>query len=46
MDMEKLTDLLLEKDELKDVPITIISKVVSSLFDVLRTGNVFYKEEL
>lgn len=46
MDMQKLIDLLLEKEELKDVPITTISTVVSSIFDVMANQNVFFKEEL
>lgn len=46
MDMKRLIDYLLEKEELKDVPITIISKIVSSVFDVMANKNVFYKEEL
>lgn len=46
MNMQKLIDYLLEKEELKDVPITIISIVVSSVFDVMANQNVFFKEEL
>ena len=46
MDMKRLIDYLLEKEELKDVPITIISKIVFSVFDVMANKNVFYKEEL
>ena len=46
MDMKKLIDLLLKREELKEVPITHIFKVVSSLFYVLNNENVFYKEEV
>ena len=46
MDMKKFVDLLLKQEDLKDIPITIISRVVSSVFRVLNNGNVFYKEEL
>lgn len=46
MDMKKLIDLLLEKEELKEVPINHIFKVVSSLFNILNNENVFYKEEV
>ena len=44
MDVVKLIDLLLRKEELKDVSIEIISKVVFSVFDVLAHGKVFYEE--
>ena len=46
MDMKKLIDLLLKREELKEVPITHIFKVVSSLFYILNNENVFYKEEV
>lgn len=46
MDMKKFTDLLLKREELKDIPITIIARVVSSVFEVLNNGDVFYKEKL
>ena len=46
MDMKKLIDLLLKREELKEVPISHIFRVVSSIFDVINNGNVFYKEEL
>lgn len=44
MDMKKLIDLLLESENLKDVPMSHIFKVVSSLFDIMKNENVFYKE--
>ena len=44
MDMKKLIDLLLEKDNLKDIPMSHIFQVVSSLFDIIKDGKVFYKE--
>lgn len=46
MDMKKLIDLLLKREELREVPISHIFRVVSSVFDVMKNGNVFYKEEL
>ena len=46
MDMKKLIDNLLKREELKDVPIEYISKVVCSIFDIMAKGNVFYKEIL
>ena len=44
MDMKKLIDLLLKSDDLKDIPMSHIFKVVSSLFSIIQDGNVFYKE--
>lgn len=44
MDMEKFVDKLLKSDELKDVPMEYIFKVVSSVFNILNNGNVFYEE--
>lgn len=44
MDMKKFVNLLLKCDELKDVPMEYIFKVVSSVFKVLTNGNVFYEE--
>ena len=44
MDMKKFVDKLLKCDELKDVPIDYIFKVVSSVFKVMKNENVFYKE--
>ena len=46
MDVEKLVDLLLKREELKDIPIEHISNVVCSFFDILANGNVFYEENL
>ena len=44
MDMKKFVDKLLKCDELKDVPIDYIFRVVSSVFKVMKNENVFYKE--
>jgi hypothetical protein len=44
MDMKKLIDMLLKSDELKDIPMDSIFRVVSSVFNILNNGNVFYKE--
>lgn len=46
MDMKKLIDKLLKCEDLKDVPMKFIFLVVSSVFDVMATENVFYREEL
>ena len=42
--MKKLVDLLLKRDDLKEIPMSHIFKVVSSVFDIIKDGNVFYKE--
>jgi len=44
MDMKKLVDLLLKSEELQDVPMEHIFKVISSFFRIVSTENVFYKE--
>lgn len=46
MDMKKLINKLLKREDLKDVPMKFIFLVVSSVFDVMATENVFYREEL
>ena len=46
LDMNKLVDLLLKQDNLKDVPIKYIFKVVSSVFYIINNEDVFYKEKL
>ncbi len=44
MNVKKFINLLLKSDELKDVPMDHIFKVVSSVFNILKNGNVFYEE--
>lgn len=44
MDMKKLIDILLKSEELKDIPMDLIFRVVSSVFNILNNGDVFYKE--
>ena len=46
MDMKKLVNLLLEREELNGIPMEHIFRVVCSLFDILANGNVFYKENV
>lgn len=46
MDMKKLVNLLLKKEDLRDIPMNHIYKVVCSVFDILKNENVFYKENL
>ena len=44
MNMKRFVDLLLEREELKDIPMNHIFRVDCSVFDVLTKDNVFYKE--
>lgn len=46
LDMNKLVDLLLKQDNLKDVPMKYIFKVVNSVFYIINNEDVFYKEKL
>lgn len=46
MDMDKFIEAILNRKELKDIPIEYIVIVVCSVFDVLNNENVFYKEFL
>lgn len=43
MDVVKLLDILLESEELKDVPQDIIFRVACELITVMSTGECFYK---
>ena len=43
--MEKFYKLLMEKEEIKDIPIDHILKVVVSVFEVIDSGECFYKED-
>lgn len=46
LDMNKLVDLLLKQDELKDIPMKYIFSVVNSIFYILNNEDVFYEERL
>jgi len=43
MDVVKLFDLLLDSEELKDVPQEIIFRVAYELISIMSTGECFYK---
>lgn len=45
MNMEKLYKKLINMDDLKDVPIAQIFKVVVCVFEVIGSGECFYKED-
>ena len=44
LDMEKTIDLLLDREELKEVPIETIFNVVDSFFYIINNEDVFTKE--
>lgn len=46
MDMKKFVSILLKKEDLKDIPMNHIFKVVCSVFDILNNDDVFFKEKL
>ena len=43
--MEKLYDSLMEKEDLKDIPIDYVFRVVICVFEVINSGDCFYKNE-
>ena len=43
MDVVKLFDLLLDDEELKDVPQEIIFRVAYEMITIMATGECFYK---
>ena len=45
MDVVKLCDILLEEDELKDIPLTYILRVAIEVICVISSGECFYKNE-
>ena len=46
MDMKKLCDILTQRPDIKDIPLSHIFRVACAVFDVLNSGKCFYKEEL
>ena len=44
MDVNKLCDRLLEDENLKDIPLDHIFRIVFSLFSLIESGEFFYKE--
>lgn len=45
MNMEKLYKKLIDNDNLKDIPIETICKVVVCVFEIINSGDCFYKED-
>lgn len=45
MNMEKFFDKLIDKEEIQDLPIETICKVVVCVFEVINSGDCFYRED-
>lgn len=45
MNMELLYKKLIDNDNMKDIPIETICKVVVCVFEIINSGDCFYKED-
>lgn len=45
MDMEKLFEIMLNKDEIQDIPMEYVCRVAICVFDIINSGDCFYKED-
>ena len=45
MDMDKFYKLLINNEELKDVPILLIARVALVVFELINSGECMYKIE-
>ena len=45
MDMRKFCDKLLDDDNIKDIPLSIVFRVVFSIFAIIDSGECFYPGE-
>ena len=45
MDMNKLYKILMNMDNIKDIPIMTVCRVVICVFEIINSGECFYKEE-
>ena len=45
MDMNKFCDKLIEDENLKDIPLTFVFRVVLSVFSLIESGECFYENE-
>jgi hypothetical protein len=45
MDMEKLFDKLTENEEIKDIPVDYIFRITICVFEIINSGECFYKED-
>lgn len=46
MNMEKFFDKLITREEIQDVPIESICKVVVCVFEIINSGECFYETEI
>ena len=44
MDMEKFCDKLLDDENIKDIPISYVFRVVASVLSLIAEGECFYKD--
>ena len=44
--MKKLCKKLLENEDIKDIPLEYVIKIVAVLFDIINSGECFYKDEI
>ena len=42
MDVKKLSDLIIKKEDLKDIPALIILRVVACVIEVINSGECFF----
>lgn len=45
MDMKKLCDELIKDKSLRDIPLTYVFRVVFSVFNLINSGDFYYKNE-
>lgn len=45
MDMKKLCKILFESDEITDIPLEYVIKVVSVVFKIINSGECFFENE-
>lgn len=45
MDMKKLCKLLFENENIKNIPLEYVIKVVAAIFEIINSGECFYENE-
>ena len=45
MDIKKLSDLIVNREELKDIPATVILRVAVSVIEIINSGECFKETE-
>ena len=45
MDMEKLFDKITENKDIEDIPIDYVFRVAIAVFEIINSGECFYKDE-